>query len=61
MENISLEKSKPLKMKFHLIPGELVNYHKKKPITKTGEELLLTPCNRSTKLPPLVFQGLLKN
>lgn len=40
--------------------GELVSYHRNMPITKTGEELLLRPCNRTTNLPPLVFQGLLK-
>ncbi|XP_050424443.1 SH2 domain-containing protein 4A-like [Adelges cooleyi] len=44
----------------HNTLSELVSYHKKKPITKTGEEFLLRPCNRSTKIPPLVFQGLLK-
>ncbi|XP_050523963.1 SH2 domain-containing protein 4A-like isoform X2 [Daktulosphaira vitifoliae] len=44
----------------HNTLSELVSYHRKKPITKTGDELLLTPCNRSSKLPPLVFQGLLK-
>ncbi|XP_060851882.1 SH2 domain-containing protein 4A-like [Rhopalosiphum padi] len=44
----------------HNTLSELVSYHRKMPITKTGEELLLRPCNRTTNLPPLVFQGLLK-
>lgn len=43
-----------------LFLGELISYHRNKPITKTGDELLLKPCNRTTHLPPLVFQGLLK-
>ncbi|VVC31629.1 Hypothetical protein CINCED_3A016893 [Cinara cedri] len=44
----------------HNTLSELITYHRNMPITKTGEELLLRPCNRTTNLPPLVFQGLLK-
>lgn len=44
----------------HNTLSELVSYHRSMPITKTGEELLLRPCNRTTNLSPLVFQGLLK-
>jgi len=44
----------------HNTLSELVSYHRNMPITKTGEELLLRPCNRTTNLPPLVFHGLLK-
>lgn len=49
-----------IKRLLYIFSGELVSYHRKMPITNTGEELLTIPCNRSTSSPPLVFQGLLK-
>jgi len=44
----------------HKTLSELISYHRNMPITKTGDELLLKPCNRTTKLSSLVFQELLK-